>query len=139
MAVESSQLEATEIGGDMIPRVIDELPVLALAACFAKGTAVIRDAQELRVKESDRIRSTVEGLSKLGADIEERPDGMVIHGGTPLTGGECKSFGDHRVAMTMGVAGLLAKGETVVAGAEAANVSYPGFWDAVGQLSQPEE
>ena len=139
LSAESSQLEATEICGDMIPRVIDEIPVLALAACFAKGTTVIRDAQELRVKESDRIRATVAGLSKLGADIEERPDGMVIHGGTPLTGAECKSFGDHRVAMTMAIAGLLAKGETVVAGAEAANVSYPDFWDLVRQLSRPVE
>ena len=139
LSVESSELEATEICGDLIPRVIDEIPVLALAACFAKGTTVIRDAQELRVKESDRIHSTVAGLSKLGARIEERPDGMVIHGGTPLRGAECKSFGDHRVAMTMAIAGLLAKGETVVAGAEAANVSYPGFWDVVSQLSRPEE
>ena len=138
LVAESSQLEATEISGDIIPRVIDELPVLALAACFAKGTTVIKDARELRFKESDRIRATVESLSKLGASAEERPDGMVIRGGERLTGAECHSFGDHRIGMTMGIAGLLAKGETAVAGAEAANASYPGFWDTLHELQRPE-
>ena len=137
LVAESSRLEATEIAGDMIPRVIDELPVLSLAASLARGTTIIRDAQELRIKESDRVRATVEGLSKLGARIEERPDGMIIHGGGSLTGAECHSFGDHRIAMTMGVAGLLARGETAVAGAEAAGVSYPGFWDTLSGLQRP--
>ena len=136
LVAESSHLQATEISGDVIPRVIDELPVLALAACFAKGTTVIRDAQELRFKESDRIRATVEELSKLGASVEERPDGMIIRGGEHLTGAECQSLGDHRIAMTMGIAGLLARGETAVAGAEAANASYPGFWDTLHELQQ---
>ena len=137
LIAESSRLEATEICGDIVPRVIDELPVLALAACFARGTTVIRDAQELRVKESDRIRTTVEGLSRLGARIEERPDGMVIHGGLPLTGADCQAFGDHRIAMTMAVAGLLARGETVVTGMEAAGVSYPNFGEILAQLQRP--
>ncbi len=135
LVAESSQLEATEISGDLIPRVIDELPVLALAACFAKGTTFIKDAQELRVKESDRIRATVDGLSRLGAKVEERPDGMVIHGGASLNGAECESFGDHRIAMTMAIAGLLAQGETTVSEAEAASVSYPAFWDTLKELS----
>ena len=139
LVAESSQLEGTRIDGDIIPRVIDELPLLALVACFAKGTTVIGDAQELRVKESDRIRSTVEGLSKLGARVEEKPDGMVIHGGQGLIGAECLSFGDHRIAMTMGVAGLLARGETAVAGAEAASLSYPGFWDTLNELRRPQD
>ena len=138
LVAESSTLSSTEISGDIIPRVIDEIPVLALAACFAKGRTVIRDAQELRFKESDRIRATVEGLTRLGARVEERPDGMVIHGGEPLTGAECHSFGDHRIAMAMGVAGLLAKGETVIEGAEAAGVSYPGFWDTLMELQRPQ-
>ena len=138
LVVESSNLEATEISGDVIPRVIDELPVLALAACFAKGTTIIRDAQELRFKESDRIRATVLGLSKLGARVEERPDGMVIHGGQDLRGAECQSLGDHRIAMTMGIAGLLAGGETIVEGAEAADVSYPDFWDTLKELQGPQ-
>ena len=101
---------------------------------------MISDAAELRVKESDRIRATVNGLSALGATgIEERPDGMVIPGGQRLTGGTCRSYGDHRIAMTMGVAGLLAKGETVIDGAQAANVSYPGFWDTLESFGQSEQ
>ena len=132
---ESSTLHATEVSGDMVPLVIDELPLLALAACLAEGTTVIRDAAELRVKESDRIAATVKGLSGLGARIEERPDGMVVHGGGRLTGGECESLGDHRIAMTMAVAGLLADGETMVDGAEAASVSYPSFWDTIESLA----
>ena len=139
LVAESSNLEATEISGEIIPRVIDELPVLALAACYAKGTTVIRDAGELRAKESDRIRATVEGLSKLGARIEERPDGMVIHGGGPLVGADCNSFGDHRIAMTLGIAGLMASGTTAIAGSEAAGVSYPGFWDTVNGLRRSQD
>ena len=135
LVAESSDLRATEIGGDTVPRVIDELPALALAACFARGTTVMRDAGELRVKESDRIRATVAGLSALGAKIEERPDGMVIQGGRHLTGAECASDGDHRIAMTMAIAGLMARGETVVGGSEAADVSYPEFWDTLDALA----
>jgi 3-phosphoshikimate 1-carboxyvinyltransferase len=135
LVAESSDLSAVEISGDIVPRTIDEIPVLALAACFARGRTVIRDAKELRVKESDRISATVDGLTRLGARVEELPDGMVIEGGRPLTGAECDSFGDHRIAMTMGVAGLLAEGETVVTGAEAAAVSYPNFWDTLKELS----
>jgi len=134
LVAQSSKLEGIEISGDLIPRVIDELPVLALAACFAKGTTVIKDAQELRVKESDRIRATVQTLSKLGAKIEERPDGMVIEGGASLTGAECESYGDHRIAMTIGIAGLLAKGKVTIDGAESANASYPEFWSTLHQL-----
>lgn len=135
VVAESSDLRATEIGGDMVPRVIDELPLLALAGCFARGTTVIRDASELRVKESDRISGTVRGLAGLGAEIEERPDGMVIDGVGVLTGGECQSGGDHRIAMTMAIAGLMATGQTVVEGAEAAGVSYPQFWDTLESLA----
>jgi 3-phosphoshikimate 1-carboxyvinyltransferase len=135
LVAESSDLSAVEISGDIVPRTIDEIPVLALAACFARGRTVIRDAKELRVKESDRISATVDGLTRLGARVEELPDGMVIEGGTPLAGAECDSFGDHRIAMTMGVAGLLAEGETVVTGAEAAAVSYPKFWSTLEELS----
>ena len=135
IVVESSRLVGTEVHGDVVPKAIDELPALALAASLAQGTTVIRDARELRVKESDRIAATVEGLSRLGARIEERPDGMAIHGVGKLTGAHCDSHGDHRIAMTMAVAGLIAEGETVVGGAEAIAVSYPGFWDAMRQLS----
>jgi 3-phosphoshikimate 1-carboxyvinyltransferase len=132
---ESSQLHGTEIAGDAVPRAIDELPALALAASLASGTTTIRDADELRFKESDRIVATVAGLSSLGADIEERPDGMTIRGVDSLQGAPCDSAGDHRIAMTMAVAGLTATGETTIAGAEAADVSYPGFWHTLNSLT----
>lgn len=129
LVARTSSLRGAEIGGDLIPSMVDEIPLLALAACFAEGTTVIRDASELRVKESDRIRATVQGLSRLGAEIEERPDGMVIQGTGRLVGAACRSHGDHRLAMALGVAGLLAEGETRIQGAEAAAVTYPDFWN----------
>ncbi len=129
IVVRSSSLRGTVIEGSLIPRLIDEIPVLAVAASLAEGETVIRDARELRVKESDRIRTTVQELRRLGAHIEERPDGMIIRGVGALQGGTCGSHGDHRLAMALAVAGLLAQGETVVRGAEAASVSYPSFWD----------
>jgi 3-phosphoshikimate 1-carboxyvinyltransferase len=135
IVAESSRLEGTEIAGDAVPRSIDELPVIALAASLASGVTTIRDAAELRVKESDRIAATVAGLSSLGADIEERPDGFTIRGVDRLAGARCDSVGDHRIAMTMAVAGLAAAGETMIAGAEAADVSYPGFWRTLSSLT----
>ena len=135
LMAQSCQLKGTEIGGDIIPRIIDELPVLAVAACFAEGTTVIRDASELRFKETDRIQTTVSQLRRLGANIEARDDGMVIHGTGRLSGALCESFSDHRLAMSLAVAGLLAEGDTTIQGADAASVSYPGFWDHLAQLS----
>ena len=134
----SSSLQATEIGGDLVPRLIDEVPALSLAACFAQGTTVVRDAAELRVKESDRIRTTARELSRLGARIEELPDGLRITGGAALQGATCRSYGDHRLAMTLGVAGLLAQGATTVRGAQAASVSYPSFWTDLNRLLPDE-
>ncbi len=136
LVVESSDLEAIEVAGDLIPRVIDEVPVLAVAACFARGTTVIRDAQELRVKESDRIRATVDELSRLGASIEELEDGMKIRGTGPLVGAQCASHDDHRLAMALAVAGLVSDGETVIDGAQAASISYPQFWQHIQELDQ---
>ena len=138
--VTSAELHGTEIGGDMIPRMLDEVPILAVAACFAIGDTVIRDAAELRVKESDRIATTVSELTRLGADIEATADGMIIHGrgrgeGT-LEGAECESHTDHRLAMSMAVAGLLANGKTTVHGALDASVSYPEFWQDLDMLKQ---
>ena len=129
LLVTPGQLRGTEIGGDMIPRILDEVPILAVAACFAEGETVIRDAAELRVKESDRIATTVEELSRLGASIEAREDGMVIRGTGRLNGGAGRSHGDHRLAMSMAVCGLLADGEVQVHGAADASISYPSFWD----------
>ena len=128
LCIESSQLKAVEIGGEMIPRLIDELPVLAVAACVAKGNTIIRDAGELRVKESDRIMATAQELSHLGAKIEELPDGMIIYGGSQLIGTEVKSHSDHRLAMSLAIAGLVAKGETIISGAQVVEISYPSFW-----------
>ena len=135
IAVRSSSLRGTVIEGPLIPRLIDEIPVLAVAASLAEGETVIRQAGELRLKESDRIRTTVLELRRLGASIRELPDGMVIEGVDCLKGGVCGSHGDHRLAMTLAVAGLLARGETVVRGAEAASISYPIFWHHLEEFS----
>ena len=132
--VESSELKGIEIGGDIIPRLIDEIPVLAVAGCVARGKTVIRNAGELRVKESDRIATAASELSRLGARIEPLPDGMVIYGGSPLSGIEVDSHFDHRLAMSLAVAGLIAKGETTIKGAQAAQVSYPAFWRTLDQI-----
>ncbi|MBI2849393.1 MAG: 3-phosphoshikimate 1-carboxyvinyltransferase [Chloroflexi bacterium] len=126
--IESSDLAGINIGGDLVPRAIDEIPLIAVAASLAKGDTVIRDASELRVKESDRLRTTASELTRLGARIEELPDGLVIHGQTHLKGDNCDSHGDHRLAMALGIAGLVARGETVIRRAQAAGVSYPDFW-----------
>ena len=133
--VESSDLRGAEIAGEIIPKVIDEIPVLAFAAARAKGETIIRDAEELRVKESDRITATVTGLNRLGVDVEETDDGMVIRGGGKLRGTDVQSFGDHRIAMTMGIAGTIADGETTIDGADAADVSYPTFWGTLNSVS----
>ncbi len=132
--MEASDLAATEFGGDIIVRMIDELPLLALACTQAHGTSVIRDAQELRVKESDRIDDTVRQLRQLGADLEGTPDGFVIHGPTPLQGAAVHSQGDHRLAMMLAVAGLLARDDVTVHDAQVTGDSFPGFADALQQL-----
>ena len=138
IVAESSALSGIEIAGEEVPGLIDELPVLAVAASVARGTTIIRDAAELRTKESDRIRSMAQGLARMGARVEERPDGLVIHGGLALHGATCRSHGDHRIAMSLAVAGLVARGETGIQGAECVAISYPDFWDqlqAVGSES----
>ncbi len=134
--VESSRLKGIEIGGELIPRLIDEIPLLAVAACVAEGKTIIRDARELRVKESDRIDSTIKELRRLGARIEELPDGMVIHGGTSLLGNEVQSHGDHRLAMSLAVAGLVARGKTSIQNAGVVEISNPNFWGELSQLTQ---
>jgi 3-phosphoshikimate 1-carboxyvinyltransferase len=121
------RLRGTEIEGPMIPRAVDELPLLALAATQAEGLTVIRDAADLRVKETDRISVLARGLGTLGANVESQPDGMIIEGPTPLTGGVVDTEGDHRMALTFAVAGLIAREPVTVRGWEAAAVSYPGF------------
>ena len=131
----SGALRGIELAGDIIPIMIDELPVLAVAACFAEGDTIIRDAAELRVKESDRIATTVSELTRLGARLEPRTDGMVIHGTGRLAGAPVESHGDHRLAMSLAVAALAAAGETAIHGAADAAVSYPTFWQHLASLT----
>jgi 3-phosphoshikimate 1-carboxyvinyltransferase len=123
----ASQLCGTDIGGDEIPLAIDELPLAALAACFAEGTTTIRDAAELRRKESDRVATTCEALAALGATADPAEDGMRIEGGGGLNGGTVRSHGDHRIAMLGAIAGLASREGAAVEGMDAAAVSYPGF------------
>jgi 3-phosphoshikimate 1-carboxyvinyltransferase len=127
LRVRAASLEATEVGGAEIPLAIDELPLVALAACFAEGTTTIRDAEELRRKESDRIETVTAALRAIGGKVEPTPDGMVIEGTGGLVGGTIESHGDHRIAMLGAVAGLASKEGVEVIGMDAAAVSYPGF------------
>jgi len=135
VSAEPSELRAIDVGADVVPRMIDEFPILALAATQAEGTTHVRDAAELRVKESDRIAAIVRELTALGAHIDERPDGFDVHGPTELEGAVVDSSGDHRLAMTLMVAGLLAAGETRVVNAECAADSYPGFERTLARLA----
>lgn len=128
LRVRASRLHGTVIEGSLIPRLIDELPVIAAMACTAEGTTVIRDARELKVKESDRIRTMAEGLSRMGAAVTETPDGMIIEGGRPLRGAEIDSRGDHRVAMAFTILSLLADGPVTISHPECVSVSAPDFY-----------
>lgn len=128
VTVRSSGLRGTRIDGDLIPRLIDEIPVLAVAAACASGDTVIADADELRAKETDRIATVVTNLRAMGAELEPTPDGMIIAGGGELHGANVDSYHDHRLAMALAVASLVAEGETTIAHAAAVEVSYPMFW-----------
>jgi len=134
LEIEASHLTGAKVGGEIIPRLIDEIPALAVAALFADGVTEIRDAAELKVKESNRIAAIGEGLTRLGGRVEELPDGLRIWGGRRLRGATCQSYRDHRIAMALAVAGLRAEGETVIENAEAIGVSYPDFIDTIERL-----
>lgn len=134
ITVRSSTLNGCTIEGSLIPKLIDEIPIIAIMASFANGTTIIKDAQELKVKESNRIDVMVTNLSAMGADIEATEDGMIIHGGKPLHGAVINSMLDHRIAMSFAIAGGLAKGDTVITGAECVNISYPTFYNDLYQL-----
>ncbi|SHH10776.1 3-phosphoshikimate 1-carboxyvinyltransferase [Thermosyntropha lipolytica DSM 11003] len=136
IAVKSSELKGISIEGEIVPRLIDEIPVLAVAMAAAQGTSVVRGAEELRVKETDRIRAIVSELGRMGVSIVELEDGFIIEGDREkIKGAEVKSFGDHRIAMSLAVMGLIAEGETVIEGTEAVNISFPGFWDIMTRLA----
>ncbi len=127
VVVRAGNLKGIEVRGDRVPRMIDEFPILAVVASQAEGTTMVGDAAELRVKETDRIANIAVELRKLGARIEERPDGFVVEGPTPLVGTQVNSHGDHRLAMSLAIAGLVAEGKTTVEGAECIADSFPGF------------
>ncbi|WP_431355523.1 3-phosphoshikimate 1-carboxyvinyltransferase [Cyanobacterium stanieri] len=136
LRVKSSKLKGCTIEGDIIPRLIDEVPILAVAACFAEGTTRIKDAEELRVKESDRLAVMALELGKMGANITEFTDGLEITGGNPLSGADVDSFTDHRIAMSLAIAALMAKGQTIIHRTEAASISYPTFVDTLLQTTE---
>jgi 3-phosphoshikimate 1-carboxyvinyltransferase len=125
--VRYSKLAGVEVRGETVVRMIDEFPILAVAATQARGITLVRDATELRVKETDRIATIGMGLRALGADIEPRPDGFVVRGPTPLRGAVVDSHGDHRMAMALAIAGLVAEGKTVIENAACIRDSFPGF------------
>lgn len=126
--VRSSHLKATTIEGDLIPALIDEIPIIAVMASQAEGTTAIKDAAELKVKETNRIDTTTSNLKAMGGNITPTDDGMIIEGGTPLSGAHIQSFLDHRIAMAFSIAGLIAKGETTIEESQCVDVSYPEFY-----------
>ena len=130
----TKDLHGTVIEGDLIPTLIDEIPVIAVLAATADGETVIRDAKELRVKESDRLTIMVDSLSAMGCDIEGTPDGMIIRGGRPMRGAQIDSHLDHRIAMSFAVASLVAEGTTTIQNAECVNISYPEFYRDLASL-----
>ncbi len=136
ITVASSRLKGVTIGGDIIPRLIDEIPIIAAAAVFAEGETVIKDAHELRVKETDRIAAIENEFSKCGADITSSEDGMVICGGKPIHGADFKTYGDHRMAMSLSVLAQLAEGDSSLDDGKCVSVSYPTFFDDLYKLGE---
>ncbi|MBV8969442.1 MAG: 3-phosphoshikimate 1-carboxyvinyltransferase, partial [Verrucomicrobia bacterium] len=122
-----------------IPNLIDELPVLAIAGALAQGRTMIRDAKELRVKETDRLSAIANNLTQMGVDVIELEDGLDINGGSPLIGGPVKSYGDHRIAMAFAIAGMFAEGETIIEDADCIATSYPGFEKQLNAFLSPHD
>lgn len=135
LIVRSSSLHGTIVSGELIPTLIDEIPVIAVLACFAKGETIIRDAQELKVKESNRIDTVVEGLRAMGANATATDDGMIIRGGAPLHGAVIDSHLDHRIAMSFAVAGLMCEETTTILNADSVVISYPDFYESLKRIS----
>ncbi|MFD1707198.1 3-phosphoshikimate 1-carboxyvinyltransferase [Siminovitchia sediminis] len=134
LTVQASELKGVEIGGEIIPRLIDEIPIIALAATQANGKTVIRDAAELKVKETNRIDTVVQELSKMGANIEPVKDGMIIHGPSKLHAAAVDSHGDHRIGMMLAIASCLTAGNTVIHNSESISISYPNFFQHLNEL-----
>ncbi|RWR10397.1 3-phosphoshikimate 1-carboxyvinyltransferase [Siminovitchia fortis] len=135
ITIKSSGLKGIEIGGDIIPRLIDEIPIIALAATQAEGTTIIKDAEELKVKETNRIDTVVKELTKMGARIKATDDGMIIYGGAKLRPASVDSHGDHRIGMMLAIASCLAEGKTVIENSEAISISYPDFFQHLNELT----
>lgn len=135
LIVRSSHLHGTTVSGELIPTLIDEIPVIAVLACFAEGETVIKDAQELKVKESNRIDTVVEGLLAMGADATATDDGMIIRGGKPFHGATIDSHLDHRIAMSFAIAGLLCDTPTTILNADSVVISYPDFYESLKKIS----
>jgi 3-phosphoshikimate 1-carboxyvinyltransferase len=131
----SARLRAVEVKADEVPSLIDEIPVLAVLMAFAEGTSIVRGAKELRVKESDRIRSTVENLRRMGVEVEEFEDGFAVKGAGRLKGAKIKTYSDHRIAMAFTVAGLVAEGETLIDDIKCVQISYPEFYRDITAVS----
>ena len=136
ITVSTTTLHGCTIEGDIIPKLIDEIPIIAIMAAFAEGTTIIKDAQELKVKESNRIDVMSTNLKLMGCDIEPTEDGMIINGGKPLHGAVIDSKLDHRIAMSFAIAGGLADGDTEITGAECVNISYPSFYNDLYNLTK---
>ena len=136
LLIRTSSLHGTTVEGEIIPTLIDEIPMIAVMAAFAEGTTVIRDAQELKVKESDRIAVVTEGLKRMGADIQPTDDGMIIHGGKPLHGAEINSYLDHRIAMSFAVAGTICDGTLTIKDGDCVKISYPEFYEDLYSLGK---
>jgi 3-phosphoshikimate 1-carboxyvinyltransferase len=134
ITIKTSRLRGTVVCGDVIPRLIDEIPIIALLATQAEGTTIIKDASELKVKETNRIDTVVQELTKLGASIEATDDGMIIHGGTTLRGGKASSHGDHRIGMMLAIASLICEDQVELEDPEAISVSYPNFFNHLNSL-----
>ena len=135
LLIKHSALHGTVIEGDIIPTLIDELPVINVMAACAEGTTIVRNAEELRAKESNRIDIMVDYLKAMGCDITGTQDGMIINGGRPLHGIEIDPHMDHRIAMSFAIAGLVADGSTAIADDDIVSVSYPGFYDELRRLT----
>lgn len=134
LIVTSSKLHGTTLSGEIIPRALDEIPILIVLACYAQGITVIKDGGEVKLKESSRIDVTIENLKKMGANIEKANDSIVIEGGHPLHGAIIGTKYDHRIAMSFAIAALGASGKTEIIGSECVNISYPGFYDTLRRL-----
>jgi 3-phosphoshikimate 1-carboxyvinyltransferase len=135
VTVQNRQLKSTVVQGSLVPMIIDEIPLLAVAGTQAEGKTIIKDAKELRFKETDRIAAVVHNLRSMGVQIDEQEDGFIVSGPQKLRGAVVDSFGDHRIAMSFAVAGLIAEGETTIKGAESAEISYPGFFETLRRLT----